>query len=82
MTPNPKYTFGNLKKEVQEIYRKLVSAHVDKAVNNDVTILKLYYVHTLKQEPSTSKPMSIICLVRGLSLMGIGVIRLLSLVCL
>ena len=41
----------------------------------------MYYINILEQEFSSAKPMSIICLMRGMSLLCIGVIWLLSLVC-
>ena len=41
----------------------------------------MYYINILEQEYSSAKPMSIICLMRGMLLLCIGVIWLLSLVC-
>ena len=54
-------------------------APTDKAANNIVVVSKRYYINTLKQELSTAKHMSITGLMRRLSLIGIDVIRQLSL---
>ena len=52
----PKFTFRNLKIEVQEFHWKFVLAPADKADNNaDWRLKKMYYINTLKQELSTAK---------------------------
>ena len=42
---------------------------------------KMYYINTLKQDIGMLKLMSIMCLIRGLTMIGTSVILLLSLVC-
>ena len=55
LSSEPKFTFTNLKKGVQEFHRKFALAQADKAANNVVVVWKMYYIKTLKQELSTAK---------------------------
>ena len=54
LPPKPKFTFRNLKKGVPEFHRKFVWVPADKAADNFVVVLKMYYINTLKQEFSTA----------------------------
>ena len=73
LPPKPKLTFRNLKKAVQQSHRKFVLAQIS---------LLTTLLFPLSQNLALLIPMSIICLMRGMSLIGINAIWLLSLACL
>ena len=83
LLPKSKLTFRNLKKRAQELQRKFILAPTDTDANKDVVVLKTRYIDTQKHELSTANAYEYhSCLMRGLSLLGIGVIWLQTLVCL
>ena len=77
LLPKSKLNFRNLKKGAKELQRKFILAPTDTDANNDVVVLKSRYINTQKQELSTANAYEYhSCLMRGLSLLGIGAIWL------
>ena len=54
LPPKPKSTFRHLKQGIQDFHRKYVLVPADKAGDN-VVVLRLHYINTLKQELSGTK---------------------------
>ena len=46
----PKSSFGHLKRGIQDFHWNYVLVPADKAANNVVVVLRLYYINTLKRE--------------------------------
>ena len=51
----PKSTFRHLQHGIQEFHRKDVLVPADKAADNVIVVLLLYYIQTLKQELKGTK---------------------------
>ena len=54
LPPKPKLSFRHLKQGIQQFHEKFVLAPDDKASNNAIVVLRLYYIDTLKSELSTA----------------------------
>ena len=48
------------KQGIQQFHKKFVLAPADKASNNYIVVLRLYYINTLKSELSTAKTFELI----------------------
>ena len=55
LQPKPKRSFQHLKQCFQQFHEKFVLAPADKASNNAIVVIRLYYIDTLKSELSTAK---------------------------